>query len=227
MQSKTCTKCKKIKQLTQFAIQKEATDGRSSWCKACKVIRQKELAQEYSTKPRETPSTKCCSRCRAVKPVSDFYLDSLTKSGFCHQCKDCCRETGKDANIKFNKERKRKKIQYYRDNEEYARYHHIYHLFNLTMERYKAILNSQDGKCAICRSENNNGRRWHIDHDRKCCPGKSSCGGCIRGLLCQGCNTGIGNLREKEEIFLAAIKYVQDPPAYKIPFESKGEDGLF
>ncbi len=32
-----------------------------------------------------------------------------------------------------------------------------------------------------------------IDHDHACCPGQSSCGKCIRGVLCVRCNTFIAH----------------------------------
>lgn len=34
----------------------------------------------------------------------------------------------------------------------------------------------------------------HIDHDHTCCPGSRSCGNCVRGILCEGCNLQIGQV---------------------------------
>lgn len=31
----------------------------------------------------------------------------------------------------------------------------------------------------------------YVDHDHKCCSGDKSCGKCVRGILCPGCNTGM------------------------------------
>ena len=51
---------------------------------------------------------------------------------------------------------------------------------------YKMLI-SQDEKCKICKSY----EKLQIDHDPQCCPSRkgSSCGKCIRGLLCNNCNT--------------------------------------
>ena len=32
----------------------------------------------------------------------------------------------------------------------------------------------------------------YVDHDHGCCPGESSCGHCVRGVLCVRCNLIIG-----------------------------------
>jgi hypothetical protein len=73
--------------------------------------------------------------------------------------------------------------------------------YHLTPEEYDARLAEQDGRCAICREKCATGRRLAVDHDRKCCPGKTSCGKCIRGLLCYTCNVRLGWV----EKFLGAI----------------------
>jgi hypothetical protein len=48
-----------------------------------------------------------------------------------------------------------------------------------------------------------------LDHDHSCCPGPFSCGQCLRGLLCQRCNTGLGFLQDDLTIILGMAKYVE------------------
>ena len=59
--------------------------------------------------------------------------------------------------------------------------------YNMTPEAYSAMLERQGGVCAICGKKPGK-RKLHVDHDHTCCPGKVSCGKCVRGLLCRGCN---------------------------------------
>jgi Recombination endonuclease VII len=83
------------------------------------------------------------------------------------------------------------------------------HSYNLTISQYEDMLRKQNGVCAICKQPNSNGRALAVDHDHSCCPTKlSSCGKCIRGLLCSNCNIGLGNLRESHVVLLAAIEYI-------------------
>lgn len=87
----------------------------------------------------------------------------------------------------------------------------LLHRFGLTLQQFDAILHLQDGKCANpkCNSTEPGGNsQWHVDHDRSCCPGKRSCGKCVRGLLCHGCNTGTG-LADSIEKMLGKIEYLR------------------
>lgn len=60
--------------------------------------------------------------------------------------------------------------------------------YDLTVEQYQKLVDAQDGVCAICDQPPKK-NRLHVDHDHSCCPGKVSCGKCIRGLLCTSCNS--------------------------------------
>ena len=47
-----------------------------------------------------------------------------------------------------------------------------------------------------------------IDHDHSCCPGRSSCGMCVRGVLCGECNRGLARFRDDPRLLAEAIAYL-------------------
>lgn len=83
--------------------------------------------------------------------------------------------------------------------------------YGINRERYEEMLTEQGGGCAICGSSNPGGRvtRFSVDHDHSCCPGRRSCGSCVRGLLCTPCNQGIGVLGDDPERLEAAARYLR------------------
>lgn len=82
--------------------------------------------------------------------------------------------------------------------------------YSITPEQYQQMIERQEDRCAICRTDEPGGiGGWKIDHDHNCCPGTKSCGECIRGLLCTTCNTGIGMLRDDPVTMRAAADYVE------------------
>lgn len=77
-------------------------------------------------------------------------------------------------------------------------------LYKVDQNMFDAMYFDQDGACAICKVN----EATHVDHDHSCCSTKPYCGRCIRGLLCDNCNKGIGCLKENIETLYAAIDYL-------------------
>jgi hypothetical protein len=73
--------------------------------------------------------------------------------------------------------------------------------FNISLEKYSQMLQSQHGVCAICRITPEEGTWMCVDHDHK--------SGAIRGLLCGPCNKMLGFARDNEETLESAISYLR------------------
>lgn len=74
--------------------------------------------------------------------------------------------------------------------------------YGLSPEAYQGLLLDQGGGCAICGRLSSRGtqKSLSIDHDHACCPGPGSCGGCVRGLLCDDHNLAIGYLQDDAQL---------------------------
>lgn len=70
----------------------------------------------------------------------------------------------------------------------------MWRLYCRTPEDYDRVLAEQGGHCASCDAVPTADRRLAWDHDHTCCPGKVTCGNCVRGLLCPKCNLLLGKL---------------------------------
>ena len=82
--------------------------------------------------------------------------------------------------------------------------------YGLTLEQFEAMLAEQDNRCAVCGGEfdfeSHNG--VCVDHNHACCSGQTTCGKCVRGILCGDCNQGLGRFKDSPDIMRAAIFYV-------------------
>jgi hypothetical protein len=56
----------------------------------------------------------------------------------------------------------------------------------------------------------------HVDHDHTCCAKNTSCGKCVRGLLCAGCNMALGLLRNNPGIISGLALYAEMNPTSTI-----------
>ncbi len=90
----------------------------------------------------------------------------------------------------------------------------------ITKKQHEVLLEHQGGRCAIseCTSI-----PTCIDHDHSCCPGKSSCGKCIRGLICDRHNLGMGYFHDDPNDLAKAARYLR-LGAVPIPIDQDEND---
>ncbi|CAB5219355.1 Recombination endonuclease VII [uncultured Caudovirales phage] len=140
---------------------------------------------EYKIKQSESiKRSPCCPRCGETN-ISNFYTDEKGRrtNKSCKQChKDACKARWHSRDWL----------------DKWASRNYKY---NVSKEFLIALYKKQEGKCVICNQEPSTARGLHIDHCHET--------GEVRGLLCHGCNTGIGHLKENEKILLNAIKYLR------------------
>lgn len=84
------------------------------------------------------------------------------------------------------------------------RRHKVLRRYKLTEEQFEEM---KAAGCAICGTHH--AVRWVVDHDHSCCPGTTTCGRCIRGVLCHQCNIILGMARDDQGILAAAIRYLE------------------
>src|SRR3990167_1364689 len=134
-----------------------------------------------------TEALKVCRRCELALPLDAFGRLHHAPDGHRSTCKACRNE--------------QTRIRYEAD-PELSRWRIVRHRYGIEKADYLAILQAQENRCAICRSEgtvrNGVGERYplHIDHDHET--------GVIRGLLCYRCNNGIGLLGDPAALRAAA-----------------------
>lgn len=134
----------------------------------------------------------CKCDCGTLCTVYGQYLKTgRTKSCGCYQ-----KEVARSIRLKHGRANKNAN-----GFKEYSRETHLMRKYKLPIERYNQMLKDQDNKCAICNYEF--GQKQgdiYVDH---CHTTKE-----VRGLLCQGCNTGIGYFKDDTNSLAKAIEYL-------------------
>jgi len=83
-----------------------------------------------------------------------------------------------------------------------ARKFQLKYKFGLTLEDYNSMFDEQQGKCAVCgRHQSELKLSLAVDHNHET--------GKVRGLLCSGCNTALGMLRENKNSILSMVEYLK------------------
>lgn len=76
----------------------------------------------------------------------------------------------------------------------------------ISWARYQEMLSAQNHCCALCGEPFVNSR-CYVDHSHECCSSGTSCGACVRALLCPGCNTLVGYAEHRN--IRDALRYVE------------------
>lgn len=104
---------------------------------------------------------------------------------------------------------------------------HAYRLrtvYGITPEIYWSTFNHQGGRCAICGIANGRTKRLAVDHWHGCKEPHArnhGCMKCVRGVICGGCNTFIGRIRDSPAVGDRLKKYLTDPPMQQVIADGK------
>lgn len=144
---------------------------------------------EYTTKINSLDYLHECTKCKIIKPNSEFYKACRVKYGraFYSTCKIC-------TDI-YNKTKVRCPIK---NRNTYLKYK-----YNISEFEYKNLYDKQLGRCLICGIHKNEyNKNLSVDHCHTT--------GKVRGLLCTNCNSLIGHAHDKIEVLEKAIEYLKE-----------------
>lgn len=128
------------------------------------------------------PSLKRCPDCKKQKPLVDFPRNKNSKDGRHAYCKPCHNARGHETRQRLYGG---------------GRHYHLRRRYGIGAAEVEAMIAAQGGVCAICHER----PAAHVDHDHKT--------GKIRGILCFGCNGGLGQFQDDTDRMARAIEYVQ------------------
>ncbi len=208
---RACRKCGETKSLEDFSPHAAGKYGRQSRCKACHLAAnsaryhanievEREKARVRSEEYRALHPEKVAAS-RAAWSSRNPGADRASKDAYQERNRAAINKT-KAATYARDPAKHRKWVLANKDRQKkIQRKSHLKRKFGLTLEQFDAMLVEQDGRCAICGTNNPGTRTWHVDHDHATNQ--------VRGLLCNGCNKGIGMLGEDPARLLAAERYLQ------------------
>ncbi len=179
--------------------------------------------------PTIRPDQKQCTLCKEVKSRAEFYKTKWNRDGYFVHCKVCARRRLREQRVlraklnyrppppgfqkmcPFCKETKpaERFCRAIRESDGLQTYCKDCKSYFCRLKRYglllgefEKILDSQGGRCAICNKDLDVDRRnRHLDHCHET--------GAIRGILCRGCNNGLGSFQDNPEILEKAAIYLR------------------
>jgi hypothetical protein len=163
---------------------------------------------------------KRCSKCEQTRTKAEFSRNTLANDGLDAWCKPCRKDYS--ASKRINKLPAREPSQCRKCWEffdyEVATYCKTCRSligqganlkkYGLTVDDYIKMEQERGGLCDACGKPETKRARLSIDHDHNCCAGNTSCGKCIRGLLCFRCNTALGLIYDDPDTLRKMLAYL-------------------
>lgn len=139
-----------------------------------------------------------CTKCGETKALDSYSkARKVEKDGRRAVCK-ACEKKAKAAYYKKNREEiGNKNKKYLLENRDKKRDRIYRKVYGITLDEYNAMYKNQEGRCDVCGEKKD---RLHVDHNHATNK--------VRGLLCNGCNAGLGQLKESVAIIERLKLYV-------------------
>lgn len=175
---KRCACCGEEKSSEAFCKDTNAKDGRKCYCRLCSAMKQKQITPEKAREYQNKWRSKNGEKVRA-KGRALYAADPLKAKLIQQRYHEKHKE-------KIAIKRRASTLKQYR----------------LTPSEYDAMLRQQANACACCQSTDPShwSGRFQVDHDH--------ISGAVRGLLCSGCNGGLGLFKDDMERLRKAIQYI-------------------
>ncbi len=153
---------------------------------------------------KQCRSCRPCSKCKQVLSKNNYRLKKNGFGGF--KYRSCCIQCeSQERKRLFNKNYERnlqKKKDYNKSNPNRVRRwgrRNGWRKIGLDPNLIEEYLKNHDNCCEIC-GDKQTSKRLHVDHDHST--------GKFRGVLCSGCNTGLGLFQEDIGRLLKAVQYL-------------------
>ena len=141
-----------------------------------------------------------CTKCKESKKEEEFRKRKGVKNGLNSWCREC---QNLDNKKRYSpKPKKPKKEINQEEVKRNAKIRMLKHRYDLTIDEYEQMYESQNKKCAICDKEYKLGGMGglYVDH----CHETNK----VRGLLCNSCNSSLGKFGDNIEMLQRAIDYL-------------------